>query len=276
MLKRLPVALAWTVLMFVRLSSTAAEATPATPPPVDIVIERMVERSRVGFGDNNGLHHTWRRFTVVEELDSRGQVEKRKTKEHQVVGRGSVQEARLVKVDGREIPEKELRREGDRERDNRSRYAQRGGRKGNLELDEALIRRFRYQWLSNAVVDGRPNHILAFTPASAQDTGKIADRIIGQLAGRIWVDEQTFEVSRIEAQNLKRVTFGAFLVELSRIRFEIDRRPVAGGVWVNTRLDSQIEGRKLFDRFGVRMDVVQEGFEAVDGDKGQAGGDANR
>lgn len=264
-------------LLMSALGLPAAAESPTSPAPaVDSIIERMVERSRVGFGDNNGLHHTWRRLTVVEELDSRGNVEKRKTKEHQVVGRGSVQEARLVKVDGREIPEKELRREGDRERENRSRYAQRGGRKGNLELDEALIRRFRYQWLSNAVVDGRPNHVLSFTPSPGQDSGKIADRIMGQLAGRIWVDEQTFEVSRIEAQNLKHVTFGAFLVDLSRIRFQIDRRPLEGGVWVNTRLDSQIEGRKLFDRFGVRMDVVQEGFQVVTDGLDRGAVEANR
>lgn len=276
MLKRFPITLLSIILVFSRSPSAAAESMPATPPPVDLVIERMVERSRVGSREDNGLHLVWRRHTVVEDLDSRGQVEKRRTKEHEVVARGSVQDARLVKVDGREIPEKELRREGDRERENRSRYTQRGGRKGNLELDEALIRRFRYRWLSNVVVDGRPNHVLAFTPSPSQDTGKIADRILGQLGGRIWVDEQTFEVSRIEAQSLKRVTFGGFLAELSRLRFEIERRPLPGGVWVNTRLDSQVEGRKLFDRFATRMEVVQEGFEAVDGDRGRAGGDAIR
>ncbi len=230
----------------------------------------------MGFGEDNGLHHAWRRVTVVEDLDSKGRVEKRRTKEHEVVGRGSVQEARLVKVDGREIPEKELWREGEREKENRSRYAQRSGRKGNLELDEALIRRFRYQWLSNAIVEGRLNHVLAFTPSPGQDTGKIADRLLGQLAGRIWVDEQTFEVSRIEAQSLKRVTFGGFLAELSRLSFEIERRPLPGGVWVNTRLDSQVEGRKLFDRFATRMEVVQEGFQVVSSGEDRAAGDTSR
>ncbi len=275
-MKHLPLFFACIVLMLTHASSALGKTPPTPPPSVDVVIEKMVERSRVGFGEDNGLHHAWRRVTVVEDLDSKGRVEKRRTKEHEVVGRGSVQEARLVKVDGREIPEKELRREGERERENRSRYAQRGGRKGNLELDEALIRRFRYQWLSNAIVEGRLNHVLAFTPSPGQDTGKIADRLLGQLAGRIWVDEQTFEVSRIEAQSLKRVTFGGFLAELSRLSFEIERRPLPGGVWVNTRLDSQVEGRKLFDRFATRMEVVQEGFEVVSGGEDGAAGDANR
>jgi len=275
-MNRLPPVLAGIVLMLTRVLSAPGETAAVTPPQVDVVIERMVERSRVGFLDNNGLRHTWRRFTVVEDLDSKGRVEKRRTKEHEVVGRGSVQEARLVRVDGREVPEKELRRESERERENRSKYAQRGGRKGNLVLDEALIRRFRYQWLSNAVVDGRTNHVLVFTPVPGQDTGKIADRIIGQLAGRIWVDEQTFEVSRIEAQSSKRMTFGGFLGELSRLSFEIERRPLPGSVWVNTRLESQIEARALFDRFATRMEVVQKGFEAT-GDAGNpAASEASR
>lgn len=259
-MKRLPSVLAGIALMLGRGLSAPGETVAVTPPAVDVVIERMVERSRVGFGDDNGLQHTWRRFTVVEDLDSSGRVEKRRTKEHEVVGHGSVQEARLVKVDGREVPEKELRREGERERENRSRYAQRSGRKGNLELDEALIRKFKYQWVSNAVVDGRLNYVLAFTPAPGPDAPRIADRILSQLAGTIWVDGQTFEVSRIQAQSLKRITFGGFLAELSRLSFEMDRRPLPGGVWVNTRLDSRIEGRKLFDRFATRMEVVQDGF----------------
>lgn len=252
----------WIIQVAIWIPRAAADSMSGSPPSVDAVIERMVRRSKVGFGDENGLHHQWRRRTLIEDLDSQGRVEKRRTKEHEVVGRGSVQEARLVRVDGREVPEKDLRREGERERENRSRYAQRSGRKGNLELDEALIRRFRYQWLSNAVVDGRQNLVLAFSPAPGQETSRIADRIMSQLAGRIWVDEQTFEVSRIEAQSLKRVTFGGFLAELTRLTFEIDRRPLPEGVWVNTRLDSRIEGRKLFDRFATRMEVVQEGFEA--------------
>ena len=260
------------VFLIAGLPCAVSETTPDTPHSADALIERMIERSRVGFGEDNGLHHAWRRLTVVEDLDQDGRVEKRRTKEHQVVGRGSVQEARLVRVDGREVPEKELRREGDRERENRYRYAQRSGRKGNLELDEALIRRFRYHWLSNAVVDGRPSHVLAFTPAPGQDTSRIADRIISQLTGRIWVDGQTFEVSRIEAHNLKRITFGGFLAELSRLSFEIDRRPLPGGVWVNTRLDSRVEGRKLFDRFTTRMEVVQDGFEAISDRDGRTEG----
>ena len=46
--------------------------------------------------------------------------------------------------------------------------------------------------------------------------------------------------------------------------------------WVNTRLDSQIEGRKLFDRFGVRMDVVQEGFQVVTDGLDRSAVEANR
>lgn len=241
----------------------AGRGADSGSPDVNHLIERMVARAQEGLSDTNGLQHTWRRMTVIEDLDSQGKVEKRRTKEHVVVGRGSVQEATLVKVNDQLLPERELDRERKREGENQSKYAQRGGRRGQLELDEKMIRRFRYQWLSNDWVDGRWTHVLAFTPLPEADSGKIADRVIGNLGGRIWVDAEVFEVARIDAQLTKKISVGGFLAELNRMRFLIERRPLPGGTWVNIRLDSYAAGRKLFDRFSGRMEVVQEGFSLM-------------
>ena len=232
-------------------------------PDVNQLIERMVARAQEGLSDTNGLQHTWRRMTVIEDLDSQGKVEKRRTKEHVVLGKGSLQEATLVKINDRPADTRELDRERKKEGENQSKYAQRGGRRGQLELDEKMIRRFQYQWLSNDWVDGRWTHVLAFTPHPGAETSKVADRVLGNLGGRIWVDAEVCEVARIDAQLTKKISVGGFLAELNRMGFLIERRPLPGGTWVNTRLDSFAAGRKLFDRFSGRMEVVQEGFELV-------------
>ena len=80
---------------------------------------------------------------------------------------------------------------------------------------------------------------------------------------RIWVDAELHEVARIEAELLKKLSIGGFIAEVSRLGFLIERRPLAGGAWVNTRLDSHAAGRKLFDRFSGRMEVVQEDFQLL-------------
>ncbi|MBN9691911.1 MAG: hypothetical protein J0M24_16845 [Verrucomicrobia bacterium] len=255
--------LVWVLWVWAILGTGLVRGADSGSPDVNQLIERMVARAQEGLSDTNGLQHTWRRVTVIEDLDSRGKVEKRRTKEHVVVGRGSVQEATLVKVNDQALPERELDRERKREGENQSKYAQRGGRRGQLELDEKMIRRFQYQWLSNDWVDGRWTHVLAFTPLPEADSGKIADRVIGNLGGRIWVDAEVYEVARIDAQLTKKISVGGFLAELNRLGFLIERRPLPGGAWVNTRLDSFAAGRKLFDRFSGRMEVVQEGFAVM-------------
>jgi hypothetical protein len=132
-----------------------------------------------------------------------------------------------------------------------------------VEIDEALIRRFRFQWLSNELVDGRWSHVLAFEPKEARASGRIADRVIGSLKGRVWVDAEVYEVGRIDAELEQAVSVGGFIAELSDLEFLIQRRPLPSGDWVNVKLESHVSGRKLFDRFRGRMEVVQEQFEPV-------------
>ncbi len=263
----------WLVGGFLLLARTPAASTPA-PLTVEIIVERMVTRAGEGLSETNGLHHTWRRLTTIEDLDSRGRVEERRTKEHSVVGRGEEQQASLVKINDQAPTDRDLSREHRKEGENQDRYARRRDRRGNLELDEQLIRRFRYQWLSNDLVEGRVAHVLAFSPEGRPDFDKVADRVLGHLGGRIWVDCEVYEVARIEAGLLKRLNIGGFIAELTRLEFLIERRPLPGGAWVNVKLDSHAAGRKLFHRFSGRMEVIQQDFQPLPSgvSSGAAGG----
>ena len=229
-------------------------------PSVEQIVEKMISRSQEGQSQTNGLQHAWRRISVVEELGSDGEIEKRKTKEYTVIGRGEVQAATLVKIDGRNATEREAAKEQQKEGENQDRYTRRDGRRLGFELDEKLVHQFHYAWLSNQVIYGRTNHVLSFTPKAAKDSGKIAERFLGSLGGRIWVDTELHEIARIEANLIRKITIGGFLAEVTGMGFRIERQALPEGVWVNTRLEGHAAGRKLFDRFFSRMEILQEGF----------------
>ncbi|HAB17952.1 MAG TPA: hypothetical protein PLX89_03380 [Verrucomicrobiota bacterium] len=222
----------------------------------------------------NGLRHSWRRITVVEEADSEGHLEDRRTKEHLVVARQGDEESTLVKLNDKEPAVRERERERRHEAENREKYAPRSGRpsqrRGKLELDATLIQRFRYQWLSNEVVDGRWTYVLAFAPPGEVEGGQVADRILGNLGGRIWVDAEVFEVARIDANLLKRIKIGGFIAEVSDLGFLIDRRPLPDGPWVDIKLESHAAGRKLFARFSGRMEIRQEDFAPLPAESAKA------
>jgi hypothetical protein len=246
-------------------------SAPEGAPSVDEIVERLIRRAESVAGSTNGIHYSWRRLTVIEDLDSQGRVEERRTKEHAVVGNAGVQKATLIRVNNQALAARDRDREQRRESENRDKYSRRSDRRGSVEIDEALVRRFRFQWLSNELVEGRWSHVLAFEPKDGQESGRIADRVIGSLKGWVWVDAEVYEVGRIDAILQQSVRVGGFIAELSDLEFFIQRRPLPTGDWVNVKLESRVSGRKLFDRFRGRMEVVQEQFEPLSPDFGGGG-----
>jgi len=244
-------------------TTVSGSPAPVGTPSVDEIVERLILRAESAAEATGGVRYSWRRLTVIEDLDSQGRVEERRTKEHEVVGNAGVQKATLIRVNNQALADRDRDREQRRESENRDKYSRRSDRRGSVEIDEALIRRFRFQWLSNELVEGRWSHVLAFEPKDGRDSGRIADRVIGSLKGRVWVDAEVYEVGRIDAELERSVSVGGFIAELSDLEFFIQRRPLPSGDWVNVKLESRVSGRKLFDRFRGRMEVVQDQFEPV-------------
>ncbi len=69
-------------------------------------------------------------------------------------------------------------------------------------------------------------------------------RILGNLAGEIWVDAVGYELLRLRGDLKKPVSFGfGMLGKLSRFEIAIDRNAVSPGVFALTRLDYHARGR---------------------------------
>lgn len=56
---------------------------------------------------------------------------------------------------------------------------------------------------------------------------------------------------------------GGFAASITRLEFDVLRRPVAPGCWCNVLLTSRAEGRRLFSGFSVRLDVEQADFRVL-------------
>jgi hypothetical protein len=263
--------LALLLLLPLRLAADdAAVVAPASvPPPAPLAAEQVVERwiERAGTLSNRlaTVHHQFVRHTVVEELNSREQVCECKTKDHEVEVRAGQPNPRLVKLDGREPTPRELRREQKREAEDREKYANRADKPGGgLEyLDPKLIRRFRYELLGTELMDGRSMYVLGFVPAAEAADSATADRVLGRLRGRVWVDAEDFEAARIEADLTGNLNIGGFIAVLDDMGFIVQRRRLPDGIWVTVLLDSHAKGRKLFNRFHGRMRVEQANFQPL-------------
>jgi hypothetical protein len=78
----------------------------------------------------------------------------------------------------------------------------------------------------------------------------MADRLLNQLAGRVWIDEQEFEIARAELGSQAKITLGGVmevLGSLKRFNFVLERIRLQDGIWFNRLANGDFEGRKLLD-----------------------------
>lgn len=236
---------------------------PGDAPTAEDVVRRLLERVEATATNNLSAEAvTLRRITVIEELDSRGRVKERKTKEHSVILRGAEQEATLVRLNGETPSDSERRRELRQEEGHRDRFAPRRDRasRPTHRLGRDLLERFDYRLVGSEEVEGRLAHLLDFVPRPSSQGGKVADRVLGSLRGRLWVDALEFEPVRIEARLEAPVSIGGFLAVLDEFRMDVERLRLPSGVWVDQRVDTHVGGRKLIQRFHGHFEVLQDLF----------------
>lgn len=239
-------------------------------------MRQLLERAGTATNAAGGPAVGFRRITVIEELDSRGRLRDRKTKEHAVVLRGTDQVATLVRMNGETPSESDRRREIRREKGHREKFSPQ--REDPSEpahhIGRDLLERFEYRLLGCEAVCGRPTYLLSFEPGTPPQGGKIADRILGGLRGRLWVDAGEFEPVRIEARLDTPVSIGGFLAVLDEFRMDVERQRLPSGVWVDQRVDTHVGGRKLVQRFHGHFEVTQDQFALIPEETAAGGGTA--
>ena len=232
-------------------------------PSAEAVIERFAARARAAAADEGRQVMVYRRTTLIEDLEAKDARERRQMREHAVTNKAGVVRARLVRIDDREPSDAEVaadaRKEGDARRETTRR------RRGPDFVDEALIRKFEYVLEGEEVVGGRRTFRLAYKArASGGGTEKNIDRFLLLVGGRIWIDAEEFELVRASAGLREPLRIlGGFAASITRLDFEVTRRPVAPGCWCNVLLTSRAEGRRLLSGFNVRLEVEQADFKVT-------------
>jgi len=235
-------------------------------PSASDIVERMVAESRVAAGRQRSSGMAYTRRTVIEELDAHAAVRDRKTREHAVTILGGRTRTVLVRLDGKAPSSVERGADREREAEHRRNASNRRGRKGEPDfLDESLLRRFDYELAGEDSVAGRRVYVLRFEPKPGDaDAGEIADRLLGRLHGRLWVDADEFELVRVESHLKSPLTIlGGLAASLTRIDLVVERARLEPGLWINRRLSSYAEGRKALSNLRIRMEIEQDGFRAV-------------
>jgi len=262
------------LLALLVLSSGLATSLPGkTQPSADEIMQKAVERAQRAKGQQERPSYTYKKSTITEELDASGKVKERKEKLYEVVVDSGLTYLKLVEVNGKSLPPDELKKQEERELRDREKLAQKktsnGGDDRENFLTRELVAKYDFAIVDKRLINNRPAYVLAFQPKPGLAIKQAADRLLNQLIGKLWIDEQEFEIARIEIRLQSEVTlWGGVLASLKRFTFTLGRTRLEDGVWFNTASTGDFEGRKLLDSARIRTQSESTNFRRVNGRRG--------
>ncbi len=254
--------------LFTRFAGSGHAAE--TLPEASEVTRRMIERAQVVARAEQGPQYTYEKRSVLERLDAAGQIIKSEEKIYQVMLIGGLPFKRLVKIQGRELSDEELKREQAREERFRQRFVSADARKlaarKEALVTPELLDRYQFTVKERVVLSNRATLVLTFKPREGELPSKaVHDRLLNRMAGTVWVDEGDADTVRLVARLVEPVSLGWFgwLGTLSRCELSLERQRMPDGVWTNAKETLFIQCRKLTATLRFRSTGECRGFRQV-------------
>lgn len=163
--------------------------------------------------------------------------------------------------------QQQLARRSPDERRRREEDAAAARRRGQTMIED-VVDTLQFRIEGRAVHDGVQAIVIAFTPKPNASPRTREGRIAQKFAGTVWVDETAAEVMRVEAKAVDDLLFGlGFVARLGEgTTATMTRLPVAGDVWMPTRLTLSGRGRAaVFRRLVVDYAVEWLDYRLMDG-----------
>jgi hypothetical protein len=202
--------------------------------------------------------------TQIEKFDDKGNLREREDRVYDVGPLGGGVYARLVEKNGKSLSPGDLRDEQEREQ----RFLERGktqqfggGDSDRVPLDRELFDRYKAEVVSREQLNGRPAIVLHFWPrANDLAVRRRQDYVLNKLTGKVWIDEQDWEIVKVDAHLTERVRVLLGLVaSLERVDLAFEQTRMSDGVYLPLKLSAYFEGRKLFTSLHERVQVSWTG-----------------
>jgi hypothetical protein len=99
-------------------------------------------------------------------------------------------------------------------------------------IDE-FTRAFDFKLLGEQQLDGYSVYVLQATPCAGYHATDKASEVLRGMRGWLWIDKQTYQWVKVEAEVIHPVSIAGFLAKVERgTRFELEKMPVDGNIWL--------------------------------------------
>ncbi len=110
-----------------------------------------------------------------------------------------------------------------------------------------ITRAFDFKLLGEGRLGGYAVYRLQATPRAGYQPPNLETEVLPGMRGSLWVDKQTYQWVRVEAEVVHPVSIVGFLARvLPGTHFELDERPVAEGIWLPSHFTMKSNARILW------------------------------
>lgn len=239
-------------------------------PPADDVVRRLLERAKWVASSETLPQYSYQSRSVLEQLKGDGKVIQSQEKLYRVDLVSGYPIAYLTQIKGKDLSEEELERE-------RKEAAAFWSRFTSLNMEELaarkeswltsnLLARYEFQVKDRITLSNRSTLVVSFRPKPGKlPVEGIHDRLLNQLAGKIWLDEQDADVAKVSIWLADTISMGWFglLGSLSKCDCTIERVRLRGGVWAISGETYDIQLRRLASTKRYQMTETSSDYKRV-------------
>jgi hypothetical protein len=115
------------------------------------------------------------------------------------------------------------------------------------QMMDQLPEAFDFKLLGKQKLDGFDVYVLSASPRPGYQPPNIETKALTGMQGTLWIDAKTFQWVKVEAQVVRPVSVEGFLARVEPgTRFELEKMPVANGVWFPKHFSMKSRARIFF------------------------------
>jgi hypothetical protein len=239
---------------------------------------REIVRRSVNLGDQNlkaAQNYTFRERNAARTLDGSGNVTKTEIDTYDVTLIDGSPYKRLIARNDKPLPEKDERREKDKlrkiadqrrketpsQRENRIAEYNRK-REQQRAMAREILDAFDFRLANPERLDGRDQYVIEAVPRPDYRPHNRNTAFFPKVRGKLWIDRQDYHWTKIDAEVIDTIAFGAFLVRLSKgSHLEAEQVRVNDEVWLPRRLVAEASARlALVKKFRGRLEITYDEY----------------
>ena len=259
MRKKFTQAMALSLGVYFCLGIASARETNGCPS-VEQILERLSERAKRAQAQTAQPEYTFTKVTEQEEFDSAGQIKQRKSSSNVMFFCSGITSRKPIQIpQANPVATKEAAKSIPLKFD-KAKSPNRTDRPNLLTPD--LLSKYDFTLVDRANVNGRTAFEIDFSPKKKNPAGKtVVDRMLNQVAGKLWIDADEFELAKAQVHLESEILFGGgILGSVKKAFFVLERTRLPDGVWIDQRTRTDYEGRKLTKTTRVVTKTESSGF----------------